>query len=287
MLVIGCSNSIDLAKKIANSKGAYFSKLFVDNFPDGELHIRFDCELKNKDVFLVQTLYPINEAITEVLLAAYTAIDLGARSVNLIAPYMAYMRQDKRFKPGEAISSLIVGKLFNVFDSIITIDPHLHRHKDLNEVFKTKTKVLTSNDLIENFIKKNFSDAFVIGPDGESNQWAESIANNIGLKSIVFTKKRYSSEKVSVTGKGLNGVKGKDVIIIDDIISTGHTVLEAVLDIKKFKPKSITIVGIHGIFAEKKVYDEIKKNVKRIVTTNTIDNAHSVIDVSKLIASSF
>jgi len=286
MIVVGCSNSKSLAKIIARKAGLKYSDLVMKHFPDGELYIKYAIDIKNEDVFLVQTLYPSTEAILEILIAGYTAKDLGAKKVNLIAPYMAYMRQDKRFFKGEAISSLIIGKMFNIFDKIITIDPHLHRHKSLNEVFYNQNVLLSSNKLIEDYLQKNYSDSYIIGPDEESNQWAEEIAKKIGMKSIVFNKKRYNSQKVKVYGKGLEEIKNQKVIIIDDIISTGHTILESINEIKKYKPKTIIVVGIHGIFANKLVYEQIMKNTKEIITTNTIETKHSKIDVSELISNS-
>jgi len=200
MIIVGCTNSKNLAKSIARKAKSKYSELNVKNFPDDELHIKYEIDLKNQEVYLVQTLYPSTKAILELLISAHTAKDMGAKKINLIAPYMAYMRQDKRFFKGEAISSLVIGELFKIFDEIITIDPHLHRHKSLNDIFYNKTTLLSSNELIEKYLQNNYSNVYIIGPDEESNQWAEEIAKKIGVKSIVFNKKRYNSEKVKVYG---------------------------------------------------------------------------------------
>jgi ribose-phosphate pyrophosphokinase len=118
MIIVGCSRSKDLAKKISEKLKVEYSELIVKKFPDKELYIRINAEVKNKDVVFIQSLYHPNEAILEAIFAAETAKDLGAKSVVLVAPYLAYMRQDKRFNPGEAISSKILGKLFNIFNLI-------------------------------------------------------------------------------------------------------------------------------------------------------------------------
>ncbi len=286
MIVIGCSNSKNLAKKIAKNLKAEYSELNVKHFPDGELYIKFEKELKNKDVALVQTLHPANEALLEIILAGYTARDLGAKKVKLVIPYLAYIRQDKRFNPGEAVSSRITGGLLNFFDEIITIDPHLHRYKSLKEVFKTKTKKLTANNLIKEYIKKNYKNPVIIGPDEESCQWAKEVADSIKAHAAVMKKVRYSSRNVKEEIKSRIDLKNKDIIIIDDIISTGKTILEAIKKIKVKNPKSISVIAIHGIFTDKNTYKKIVKNTKRIVTTNTIESKHSKIDVSSLIADS-
>ena len=119
-------------------------ELTVKNFPDGELYIKFETELKDKEVTLIQTLHPSNEALLELILAYKTAKELGSKKVKIVIPYLAYIRQDKRFNPGEAVSSKIVGSLLSDCDEIITIDPHLHRFNSLNEVFQTKTKKLSA-----------------------------------------------------------------------------------------------------------------------------------------------
>jgi len=285
MIVIGCSKSKSLAKKVAEKLNSEYYNLEVKKFPDGELYIKFNCDIKNKEVILVQTLHEPNESLLEIILAGYTAKDLGAKSVTLVAPYLAYMRQDKRFNPGEAISSKIVGKLFKVFDKLITIDPHLHRHKNLNEVFSIKTEKLTANSLIEDYISKNYKNPVIIGPDEESYQWAQHIAKNIKASAAILKKERFSSKKVKVKVTSDINIKDKDIVIIDDIISTGQTILKTVNLIKKQNPKSITIIAVHGIFADLKVYKKLKKY--KLISTNTIENKHSVIDVSKLIANSF
>ncbi|MBI2148612.1 ribose-phosphate diphosphokinase [Candidatus Woesearchaeota archaeon] len=284
MIIIGCSKSKKLAKTIAKSLHSPYSELTVRNFPDGELYIKFEVEIKDKDIVLVQTFNPANEAIIEVILAGYTAKELGAKKITLVIPYLAYIRQDKRFNPGEAVSSKIIGNLLSIFDKVITIDPHLHRFKSLKEVFHTQTTKLTSNKLIENFISKNFKKPIIIGPDEESYQWAKEIAIAVKTDAAILKKKRLSPRNVKITVKSPVEIKGKDVIIIDDIISTGKTILETIKILKNQKPKNIYIIGIHGIFADKNTYNKIKKLTKSIITTNTIENIHSKIDVSALIS---
>jgi len=286
MLIIGCSNSRDLAKNISKNLKCDYSDLSVKKFPDGELYLKFETELKNQDVVLVQSLHPSDEALLELIFAIHTAKDLGAKKVRVVIPYLAYIRQDKRFNPGECVSSKIVGSLLSVADEIITIDPHLHRFKSLNEVFKTKAVKLSANDLIQDYISKNFKDPVIIGPDAESYQWAQSIAKKIKASTAILQKDRINSYEVHVKLNSEINVRNKELIIIDDIISTGKTILEAIKVIKKMKPKSITVISIHGIFADPSTLDFIREYSNSIITTNTIKNPYSKIDVSKLISDS-
>ena len=286
MLVVGCSNSRDLAKNISKNLKCDYSDLNIKNFPDGELYLKFETELKNQDVVLVQSLHPSDEALLELIFAIHTAKDLGAKKVSVVIPYLAYIRQDKRFNPGECVSSKIVGSLLSVADEVITVDPHLHRFKSLNEVFKCKTTKLSANDLIQDYISKNFKDPVIIGPDAESYQWAQTIAKKIKASAAILQKDRISSYEVHVKLNSEVNVRDKQLVIIDDIISTGKTILEAIKVIRKLKPKSITVISIHGIFADKSTLDFIREYSTSVITANTIKNPYAKIDVSKLISDS-
>ena len=156
MLIISCSHGKHLGHLIAKKLSQKHSYLSVDKFPDDELRIRFDADLKNKQVALVQSFYRnVNDSIVETIIAAKTAKELGAKKLTLIAPYFPYFRQDKRFHYGEAISQEIIADLFSkYFDCVFLMDPHLHRTKKLEKIFKVKSKKLTANSLIADYIKK-------------------------------------------------------------------------------------------------------------------------------------
>src|SRR3989338_2694834 len=128
-IVVSCSNGMHLGKRIASRLKAQHSILISDKFPDDELRVAFNCNLKNKNLFLVQSFYKnISDCLIESILAAKTAKELGAKKIHLIAPYFPYLRQDKRFRKGEAVSQYIIASLIdNAFDSVTIIDPHLHR----------------------------------------------------------------------------------------------------------------------------------------------------------------
>jgi len=285
MLIIGCSNSRDLAKKVARKTKAKYSALKTKKFPDGETYVRFMTDVKNKKIVLVNSFHPNpNDAMVETIFAAQTAKELGARSVTIVAPYLAYMRQDKRFHPGESKSNTIMSKMLSrVADKIITIDPHLHRIKSLNDIFKIKTKRLSANSAIAEYIDKNIKNTVIIGPDIESYQWAEAIAEKIDLHAVVLKKKRYTARKVRIKVKKDVDFKNRNVVIVDDIISTGHTMIEPIRQIKKMGAKKIYAIGVHGLFVEGAL-KKLRKLGVRILTTNTIENPVSKIDMSETIA---
>jgi len=284
-IVTDCGNSPQLAKRLARKLRAKYSPLTISSFPDGDIYLKFNTNLKNKKLVIVQSFQPHSDmSLFDVIWAAETAKDLGAKKVTLVAPYLSYMRQDKRFNPGEAISSHIMAKLLNnSIDKIITIDPHLHRIPKLSKIFTIQNQALTANLVIADYIQHHFKNAVIIGPDWESYQWAERIANKIKVLSSVFRKTRHSSRKVTSKMIKPLEIKNKNVIIVDDIISTGHTIIEAAKKAKQHKAKSITAICVHGLFVENALKKIQRSGVKQVLCTNTIQKPQSKIDITDLI----
>jgi len=285
MIIIGCSRGKHLAGKIAKKLRRPYSELKVKRFPDGELYVRFMKDIRNKEVVLVQSFYGyISDCIIETIFAAETAKDLGAKKVTLVATYFPYLRQDKRFNPGESISNEVMAELINkYFDSVYIIDPHLHREANLSHIFSIKAKRIDSNPLIGNYIKKHIKNPLIVGPDWESFKWAQKVAEKINCEHVILEKKRITSRKVVVKLNKKIDIKGKNIVFVDDIISTGNTIIEAVKNIKKLGAKKFYCIAVHGIFVEKALEKLRKANVK-VVTTNTIPNSVAKIDVSGLVA---
>ncbi len=282
VVVVSCGNSEDIAKKIAKGIKGKYSKLKISSFPDGDVYMQYPSSVKGKKVIIVHSFQPRpNASLLKVVFAAETAKQLGAKKVVLVAPYLAYMRQDKRFHPGECISSRVMAKLLNnSIDKLITFDPHLHRYHSLKDIFKIPAKKLTANHLISNYIKKKIKNPVIIGPDWESYQWAEEIAHTIGSESTVLEKTRYSSRKVKVKMIKQADIKGKNAVIIDDIISTGHTIAEAAKKARNKGAKSVTAICVHGLFVENAIGKLKKAKVNRIVSSNSIKHPTNKIDLS-------
>ena len=251
MQIISCSHGRHLGRFIAKNLKEKHSELLVKKFPDGELNVRIGCNVSKEKVVLVQSFYGcINDCIIEAVFAARTAHDLGAMEVALVAPYFPYMRQDKMFHPGEAISQNIVAGIVDCyFDCTYIMDPHLHRKDNLGDIFKTRTVRMTANELMAGYIKNNINNPVIIGPDEESHKWARNVADIMGIESLILSKKRYSSYDVKVRFKKIDDLKGKNVVIVDDIVSTGHTILETAKSLKKNRVKKIYCICVHGIFA--------------------------------------
>jgi len=284
MIITSCGNSINIAKKLASKLKAKFSPLTIGAFPDGDLYLKFNTELKGQTLVIVQSFQPHpDQSLFDVIFAAETAKDLGAKKIILVAPYLAYMRQDKRFNPGECISSQVMAKLLNKsVDRLITVDPHLHRYRSMQEIFTIPTVKLTSNPLIGEYIRKHFSKEVIVGPDWESYQWAEDIAKHIRVHATVLKKTRFSSRHVEVKMIHPIEIKGKDVVIVDDIISTGHTIAEAAKSARKLGARNITAIGVHGLLVEDAV-EKLKKQNIRVITTNCIEHPTNKIDITPIL----
>lgn len=284
-IILSFQHSQQVAKKIAKNAKIPYRSIILTKFPDGESLLKVPVEVKNKQVFIVSSLYHPNEKLVETILAAETCRDLGARKVVLIAPYLCYMRQDIRFHPGESVSSRIIAKHINAsFDATVTIDPHLHRIKKFSKLYKNG-KAISIVPAMANFIKKHYKKPLIIGPDAESYQWAQKIAKLVKCPVTVLKKTRYSSRKVSVDIADRNiDFKNKHIVIVDDIISTGHTMMEVIKFFKKNKITKMSCIGVHAMFAEHAYKKMISLGVYDIVTSNTIPHKTNKIDISKTIA---
>lgn len=285
MLLGALSNGKTFAGKIA-AKNKSFSRLEIKTslFPDGERYIRFLGNVEGEIVVFVQSFSPKpNDAIIELYLAAKNAKDLGAKKVIGLVPYMGYMRQDKRFNSGESFSAKFIAQLLSsCLDGLFMFDSHMHRIKKTSEVFTIPAHNLSASDDIATFLKKKFNakDTVIVGPDMESSQWARRIAAMIGFESTILEKKRFSSRKVKVKLVEKTSLKGKRVVIIDDIASTGHTLIEAAKTMKKNGAKSIDCILVHALLVDGALQKIKKSGIRNFYSCNTIRHPSNVIDLS-------
>jgi len=282
VIITSINNSNKLAKKLAKELNCEYFKTEVSEFPDKDLYLKIKEKVKGKKLIIVESFQPNpNKTLLNIIFTSQTAKDLGAKKVILFCPYLAFMRQDKRFNPGEAINAKIMSKLLNEnIDKIITVDPHLHRILKLKDIFTIPAIKLTSNHIIAEFIKKKFKkDIAIIGPDWESYQWADEISAEIGVEDTVLEKTRNTSRNVNVEVKKEINIKNKNIIIVDDIISTGNTMIKAAKEAKKRGAKTITAIGVHGLFVENG-YKKMEKYFDNIFTINTIEHLTNKIDIS-------
>ena len=286
VIVTSLMNSQKLARKIAKSIRAKYIETDVEEFPDGEIYLRFKSDVIGEKLVIIESFQPNpNESLLRIIFASRSAKMQGAKKVILVAPYLGFMRQDKEFDSGDAINALIMSDLMNLYlDKVLTIDPHLHRIHKMKDVFKIPAKNLTANSVIAKHIKKNFSkrDLVIVGPDEESFQWADKIAKEVHVKDTVMHKDRYTTRRVDVKMTDEIDFKGKNVIIVDDIISTGNTMIKSAIKIRKLGAKSVFAIGVHALFIENG-FKKMRKHFDGIYTTNSVQHETNLIDVSSVI----
>lgn len=273
-----------MASALAALDGAELGELETRRFPDGETYVRIAGDVADKEIDIVCTLARPDEQFLGLIFTAAAARELGARHVNLIAPYLAYMRQDKRFKQGEAVSSAhFAALLSHFFDRLVTIDPHLHRRHDLGEIFSIPTRVEHAAPLLADWIRANVATPLVIGPDAESEQWVSAVAARAGAPHIVLTKERRGDRDVSIAVPDLRAWAGRRPVLIDDIVSSGRTMIEAARQVSAQGLSPPFCLAVHALFAEG-AYAELERNAARVITTNTVPHPSNAISVAQLLA---
>ncbi len=170
-----------MAQSLAATLDATTGDVEIRRFPDGETYLRLLGDVDGREIMIVCTLDRPDDKILPLLFLAATARELGARAIGLVAPYLAYMRQDRRFNPGEAVTSRQIARLLSdSFDWLATVDQHLHRYSALSEIYRIPTKVVHAAPLISEWIRKNVETPLIIGPDSESEQWVSAVAKEAG-----------------------------------------------------------------------------------------------------------
>lgn len=277
-----------LANQLSIEMNVSLGDVVVRRFPDGESFVQIKSDVKGKVVVLVCTLHEPDSKLLPLFFLSKTAMDLGAKNTCLITPYLAYMRQDKRFHSGEGITSEYFGSLISMFaSSLITIDPHLHRRHSLSEIYSIKSAVIHAASEISNWIKVEVKNPVLIGPDSESEQWVSEVANRAKVPFIILEKIRYGDKEVEVSIPQVDGFKQHTPVLVDDIISTARTMIETVGHLKKAGMKSPICIGVHAVFAGDAYQNLLDTGVERVVTCNTIEHQSNGINMTKLIAQSF
>ncbi len=260
----------------------------VRKFPDGETYIRIPVDVRGKGIIYVNSLQPHpNESLVETLLTLDAVRSQGAQEVIAVIPYMSYARQDEMFSSGEAVSVWTVGSLFRALklDHVLTVDMHLHRIKEPERVFGSAFTNITGVHEISRFVRTNltYRDRVVVGPDEESEQWAGVLSGELGVPYVVLEKRRISGTEVRIYEKEVD-VKGRDVIIVDDIISTGGTIIEAVKLLRQRGANRIAVTAVHPLLVGDAYHRLRELDLEVMAGTDTVLSPISVISIAPAIA---
>jgi ribose-phosphate pyrophosphokinase len=251
-------------------------------FPDGELCVRIDRDSLDGDAVIVGNLHGDN--FLRIAFLAGTARDLGAARVGLVAPYLAYMRQDSRFRRGEGVTAAYFGRLVSsTVDWLVTVDPHLHRYHSLDGVYSIPTTIARSAPAIARWIAAEVEHPVLVGPDAESAQWVSAVAAQCDAPYLILEKTRRGDRDVSITAPD-GPWNGHTPVVIDDIVSTGRTMMEATRQLRAAGSAPPMCVAIHAVFADA-VHDELlAAGARGIITCNTIAHGSNGICIADPLA---
>jgi ribose-phosphate pyrophosphokinase len=285
-LVLYFDDETKAAQSFAKAANLPAAAVERHRFPDGELKLRLPVSLP-KQIYLYRSLHHPNEKLLELLFVAQTARQLGATDLTLIAPYLAYMRQDIAFRDGEVVSQQIVGRfLASLFDGIVTLDPHLHRVATLEAAAPVKRPVVLSGaPLLGNYIAERLPDAFLLGPDSESAQWIASAARMHGFDHMVCEKVRHGDKEVTVQLPDVT-LKNRAVVILDDIASSGRTLAQAARAALDAGAASVDVAVTHALFADDALQVIREAGVRHVWSTDCIAHESNVVSIAALLARS-
>ena len=272
------------AARIAQAAQLQTACIARHRFPDGELKLRLPPELPGR-VVLLRTLNDPNEKLVELLLVAQTARLLGATHLTLVAPYLAYMRQDIAFLPGEVVSQRVVGSfLATLFDAIITVDPHLHRISTLQEAVPlAQATVLSGAPLLADLIADQRDNPLLMGPDEESAQWVAQAADRHGFDHGVCHKIRRGDKDVQIALPDM-AVTGRDVVLLHDVASSGHTLAGTARLLLEAGAASVDVAVTHALFAGDAVQIIMQAGVGQIWSTDCISHSSNAVSMASSIA---
>ena len=280
-LLFELSSAPGLCDQLAAGLAAEQGQLSRRQFPDGESYVRFVTPVEGRAVILVCTLDRPDAKLAPLLFAAEAAREQGARSVGLVAPYLAYMRQDRQFHAGEAVTSrTFAATLSKHFNWLVTVDPHLHRYHDLAAIYSIPATAVAASAPIAEWVRANVDRPVIIGPDEESGQWVERIASLAGARWTVLRKVRIGDYSVDIDGQGLEHLASGTPVLVDDIASSARTLIDAAELLRQHVRQSPVCVVVHPIFAGDSYLRLRDAGVSQVVSTNTIAHETTRIDIA-------
>jgi ribose-phosphate pyrophosphokinase len=283
-LVLGFPSYREPALRLARAAGLDYADVTTHRFPDGESLVRLPPRLP-EDVVICVSLSDPNAKLVELELAAATAPTLGARRLTLVTPYLGYMRQDVAFHPGEAVSQRIVGALLaRHFDTVITVDPHLHRTHDLGVAVPVRRAVtLTAAPLMVDWLRRRPERPLLLGPDEEAEQWVGKIAAASGLEHGVSRKQRLGDRDVRVALPPLR-FEGRHIVLVDDVASTGRSLVAAAEQLRARGAASLAVLVTHALFVDDALQRLERAGVGDICSTDSIPHPSNGLHLDALLA---
>lgn len=283
-LLLAFDDEAPLAEGLARALGGRLAQIERHRFPDGETRLRLPVALPPR-VVLLRGLQDPNAKLTELLLAAGGARELGAQRLLLVAPYLAYMRQDIAFTPGEVVSQRVLGHLLaEAFDAVVTVDPHLHRIASLDEVLPGRRGVaLSAAVLLGAHVARQVPGALLLAPDEEAGQWVRAAAQAHGLDHAICRKQRHGDRDVDVALPATS-VAGRAVVLLDDVASTGRTLIAAARGALAQGAASVDVAVTHALFIGNAFAEVKAAGVRQVWSSDCVRHPSNAVSVVPLLA---
>lgn len=278
----------ELGIHFSEKLGGELAQYEARQFPDGETYLRVLSECENREMIILANLHIPNDKLLPIIFLCDVLREMGCQKITLITPYLPYMRQDIQFHSGEAVTSRFFARLLSQhIDHLITIDPHLHRYHSLSQIYACESTALQANPVIAHWVKQNIKHPLIVGPDSESEQWAADVANMIGCPFLILEKQRFGDKDVSVSAEYAEDFKGKTPVLIDDIISTGRTMIKTAEWLQKEGLSAPVCIGVHALFSDDALSAMQASCIERVLTCNTISHKTNEIDITELLINSY
>lgn len=283
-LILGFPEYQKQAKALANALNADCEIASIHLFPDGESLVQIPPAVP-ETVIVCRSLDQPNNKLVELMLAASTLRKTGARKLILVAPYLCYMRQDVAFHPGEAVSQTIIGGfLAELFDGVLTVDSHLHRIERLEQAVPAKASLnISAASLLGEYISSQWDNPILVGPDGESEQWVATAAKSAALEYAVATKQRKGDRDVQVSLPSRE-YSGRTTVLLDDMVSTGYTLIEAAQQLLKRGATSVDAVVTHAICSQESIAKMRAAGIGKLISTDSVPGLENQIALAPMLA---
>jgi ribose-phosphate pyrophosphokinase len=283
-LLLSFEDERHLAEALAQALGVPLRWVDRHRFPDGESRLRLPAVLPPR-VALLRGLHRPNEKLAELMIAAPAARELGAERLTLVCPYLAYMRQDMAFQPGEAVSQRHVGQALAAwFDAVITVDPHLHRVASMDEVLPGRRGIaLSAAPLLGAWAARHARQPILLGPDEEAEPWVRSAAEAQRLQHATCVKQRRGDRDVQVALPGID-FAGREVVLIDDVASTGRTLAVTTEALLARGAAAVDVAVTHALFVDDAVAQLARAGVRQLWSSDSVPHPSNVVSVVPLLA---
>ncbi|NKE65719.1 ribose-phosphate pyrophosphokinase [Ramlibacter sp. RBP-2] len=284
-LVVGLPDAGALPAQLATQLRCDRSDLALHRFPDGECLVRLDADVQGRCVVFAGSLDHPDGKTLPLLFAADAARELGAARVGLVAPYLAYMRQDHRFHAGEAVTSRSYARLLSgALEFLVTVDPHLHRWHSLGDIYPIPTRAVAAAPAIAQWLRREVAAPLLVGPDEESGQWVAEVARLCGAPWTVMAKQRHGDRDVAVKMTGGTSWPGRTPVLLDDIGSSGQTLVAALQVLREAGFSQPVCIVVHALFGREAQQAMLDAGAARVVSCDTVAHPTNAIAVAPLLA---